>query len=151
MPGRTYLTIHPSDAPHAREALLTDLLELKRQSKNHCVSKMIQMIEDLRLNGLACRYLKTFKGSAVFELKDRTADGGARVYCFRVGKKDFAIGRAECKKETEASQLLIHWTEEVARAHQAGQAVLRPKPGLSTKQGSSPRSKQKQRFKKGAS
>jgi hypothetical protein len=124
---RTFLTVHPDDAEETREAVLTDLLALRQQSKHKCADKIIRMLEDLRLNGLECRYIKTFKGSSIFELKDRTLDGGARVYCFRVSKEDFAIGRAECKKEDAADKTLIRWTDEVIAAWQEGKEVLRPK------------------------
>jgi hypothetical protein len=125
---RTFLTFHPSDPPDTREALLTDLLELRRQSKHRCVDKMIQMIEDLRSNGPECRYIKGFPGSAIFELKGRTSDGGARVYCFRVGKTAFVVGRAECKKEAKASTELVGWLEDAIKAWQEGEPVLSPRP-----------------------
>jgi hypothetical protein len=124
---RTFLTVHPNDAEGAREAVLTDLLAMRQVSKHKCADKIIRMIEDLRLNGLECRYIKAFKGSAIFELKDRTPDGGARVYCFRVSKDDFAVARAECKKEDKAEAILIKWTEEVIEAWQDKKEVLRPK------------------------
>jgi hypothetical protein len=124
---RTFLTVHPNDPEGMREAVLTDLLAIRQQSKHKCADKIIGMIEDLRLNGLECRYIKTFKDSSIFELKDRTPDGGARVYCFRVSKDDFAIARAECKKEDAADKTLIRWTEEVIAAWQEGKEVLRPK------------------------
>jgi hypothetical protein len=125
---RTFLSIHPNSKEGSREAVLTDLLELRKEGKDKCAEKIIRMIEDLRLNGLECRYIKTLKDSAIFELKDRTPDGGARVYCFRVSKDDFAIGRAECKKENEANSQLIQWTQDVIIAWQQGHEVLRPKP-----------------------
>ena len=125
---RTFLTVHPKDRQETREALLTDLLELRKQGQDKCFDKIIRMIEDLRLNGLNCRYIKAFKDSSIFELKDRTPDGGARVYCFRISKSDFAIARAECKKENDADIGLIKWTEEVIKAWQQGHEVLRPKP-----------------------
>lgn len=124
---RTFLTLHPNDTEGTREAVLTDLLALRKQSKHKCADKIIRMIEDLRLNGLECRYIKVFKDSSIFELKDRTLDGGARAYCFRVSKDDFAIARAECKKEDAADKMLIRWTEEVIEAWQEGKEVLRPK------------------------
>jgi hypothetical protein len=137
---RTFLTIHPSDDSDVREAVLTDLLELYKQSKRKCADKIIRMIEDLRLYGQECRYIKTFKDSSIFELKDRTPEGGARVYCFRVSRHDFAIARAECKNEDKANLHLIQWTEDVIKAWQQGQDVLRPKP--------KPESKTKQSKKK---
>lgn len=124
---RTFLTVHPDDAEETREAVLTDLLVMRKQSKHKCADKIIRMIEDLRLNGLECRYIKAFKDSSIFELKDRTPDGGARAYCFRVSKDDFAVARAECKKEDAADKTLIRWTEEVIMAWQEGKEVLRPK------------------------
>jgi hypothetical protein len=124
---RTFLTVHPNDPQGTREAVLTDLLALRKESKHKCADKIIRMIEDLRLNGLECRYIKGFKDSALFELKDRTPAGGARVYCFRVSQEDFAISRAECKKEDKADAQLLGWTEEVIKAWQEGKEVLRPK------------------------
>jgi hypothetical protein len=125
---RTFLTVHPEDIEGTREAVLTDLLALRKAAKHKCADKIIRMIEDLRLNGLECRYIKTFKSSSIFELKDRTPDGGARVYCFRVSKDDFAVARAECKNKDKADAGLITWTEDVIRAWEDGKEVLRPKP-----------------------
>ena len=131
---RTFLTVHPNDAEGTREAVLTDLLAMRQQSKHKCADKIIKMIEDLRLNGLECRYIKTFKDSSIFELKDRTPDGGARAYCFRVSKDDFAVARAECKKENAADKTLLRWTENVIAAWQEGEEVLRPKLKKETKE-----------------
>jgi hypothetical protein len=124
---RTFLTVHPNDADGTREAVLSDLLAMRKSSKHKCADKIICMIEDLRLNGLECRYIKTFKDSAIFELKDRTPTGGARAYCFRVSKDDFAVARAECKKEDKADANLLKWTQEVIKAWQDEKEVLRPK------------------------
>jgi hypothetical protein len=124
---RTFLTVHPNDTEGTREAVITDLLIMRQQSKHKCADKIIRMLEDLRINGVECRYIKLFKDSSIFELKDRTPDGGARIYCFRVSKNDFAIPRAECKKENAADKTLIGWTEEVIAAWREGKEVLRPK------------------------
>ncbi len=141
---RTFLTVHPDDAEGTREAVLTDLLAMRKQSKHRCADKIIRMIEDLRLNGLECRYIKTFKDSSIFELKDRTPDGGARAYCFRVSKDDFAVARAECKKEDAADKSLIRWTEDVIAAWQEGKEVLRPKLKKAAKETKEPEKKRKE-------
>lgn len=112
-PFRTHLTQHLLHAPGLHAALLEDLLETALRGQQDCVDKAIEMIEDLQLHGPECRFIKPLVG-AIMELKARTSDGGARVYFFRTAEDAFALGRFECKKETQADQQLIQWTAQVA-------------------------------------
>lgn len=84
---------------------------------------MIEMVADLSNTGADSRFIKWFAGG-VGELKSRTRVGGARVYFFRVAEDDFAISRAECKKESQADERLIDWTFEVAALHSREIEVL---------------------------
>ncbi len=111
--ARLYLCFNPYEPKPKRAPLLSDWLELCLHGKQECVNKMIEMVEDLHSDGVESRYLKWFAGG-VGELKSRTPIGGARVYFFRIGEEDFALTRAECKKESVADQQLIDWTFEVA-------------------------------------
>jgi hypothetical protein len=122
-PFRTLLTQHIFEAERERGALLDDLLQAALASKQDCVDKAIAMIEDLQTNGTDSRFIKPLAG-AIMELKARTDDGGARVYFFRVAEDAFALGRFECKKESEASQHLIQWTAQVALLYAKGRTEV---------------------------
>ena len=119
------LTFNPYEGVVVRPALLTDWLELAEKGQQRCVDKMVKMCTDLLETGMNCRYLKWF-GGAVGELKGRTSDGGARVYLFRIAENDFALTRAECKKEDTASSERVRWTLEVAALHGEGFDIFNP-------------------------
>jgi hypothetical protein len=105
--------------------LLSDWLDLCDGGQQECVNKMIEMVIDLQQNGVDCRYLKGFRGG-LSELKSRTRIGGARVYLFRIASNSFALTRAECKKEDEASPNLVEWSETVMYLYSRGYPVLIP-------------------------
>lgn len=89
---------------------------------------MIEMIKDLRLNGMETRYKKHLTGQ-IFELKDRTNEGAARVYFFQLNNS-FVLTRAEVKNQNQANQNLLDYTAEVIWHLEQGNAshVLVPKP-----------------------
>lgn len=68
----------------------------------------------------------------VFELKSRTANGGARVYFFATNSEEFVLVRAECKKENKASDLLLNDVADVLDAYENGiQGLLNSQKGVS--------------------
>ncbi len=95
------LAYHPNRLDETHPLVIQDLLELVEESKQLCVNKCVQMMTDLHQSGLKSRYLKPLFG-AVYELKDRTSQGGARVYFVVDNKTQFYIAHAECKTENEA-------------------------------------------------
>jgi UDP-2,3-diacylglucosamine pyrophosphatase LpxH len=96
---------HPDHLERKNPLIIEDLLEMW-QSKRICAQKCKQMIGDLSLNGKESRYRKHL-GGVLWELKDRTADGGARVYFLQTNQNQFFIYHAECKNENEATQTLL--------------------------------------------
>jgi phage-related protein len=112
-----------------KEALIADLQQLVKQTKQQSVNKIISMIEDLQEHGMESRFVKHLAG-AIHELKARTAEGGARVYFFRYTEKSFVLTRAEVKNENEADANLINYTASVFKLVRAGKAkeILVPKP-----------------------
>jgi phage-related protein len=102
---------HPDRLGERNPPIIRDLLELVSGRKTICVRKMIEMLRDLQDHGLASRYSKHLF-NAIYELKDRTADGGARVYFLHGDRQRFFIVHAECKKESQASEaMLVHCIE----------------------------------------
>ena len=102
---------HPDRLGEKNPPIIEDLLELVENRKVICVRKMIEMLRDLRDHGLASRYSKHLF-NAVYELKDRTSDGGARVYFLRGDHGRLFIVHAECKKERQSSEwMLVHCLE----------------------------------------
>ena len=88
------LAYHPHRLDETHPLVIQDLLELVEESKQLCVNKCVQMMADLHQNGLKSRYLKPLFG-AVYELKDRTSQGGARIYFIVDNKNQFYISHAE--------------------------------------------------------
>ncbi len=97
-------------------------------SKQRCVDKCIQMLTDLHLFGMDSRYIKPLFG-AVYELKDRTKEGGARVYFIADEIQRFYIVHAECKTQDQASRWMLAECAEVVYALEHGQPIL-PKRSL---------------------
>ncbi len=89
---------------------------------------MIEMTADLYLHGLDSRFVKHLF-SAVFELKSRTADGGARVYFIATENQEFVLARAECKQQDTASVELLNDTADILMALEQGVAILNPFKG----------------------
>lgn len=106
MAFRFLLARHPSRPRHRQHLIIDDFLDIARASKKVCLSKMIDMTRDLLRYGLDSRYVKPL-GGPLYELKDRTSDGGARVYFLRYGTDAFILGRAECKNENAADETLL--------------------------------------------
>ncbi len=106
---------HPDRLDHKHPVIIEDLLELIDKSKIICLRKMIDMLADLRDSGLKSRYSKHLF-DAVYELKDRTSEGGARVYFIHGNQQRFFIVHAECKKETEASEWMLAHCLEILEA-----------------------------------
>jgi phage-related protein len=125
-PFFTYLCKFPGEE---KEALISDLQILVKQSKQKSVNKLIGMIEDLQEHGMDSRFVKHLAG-ALHELKARTPEGGARVYFFRFTEKSFVLSRAEVKNENEADANLLNYTASIFKLVQSGKAaeVLIPKP-----------------------
>lgn len=105
---------HPNHLEHKNPLIIEDLLEMS-VSKRICAQKCKQMIGDLCKNGKDCRYRKHL-GDALWELKDRTSDGGARVYFFQGSGNRFFIYHAECKSENEATEKLLEDGIEIFEA-----------------------------------
>ncbi len=110
-----FLARHPNRPRSRRHLIIEDFLEIARASKVICLRKMIEMTQDLLEHGLKSRYVKPL-GGPLYELKDRTADGGARVYFLRYGTNGFILGRAECKKEDAADETLLSSLLDVIQA-----------------------------------
>lgn len=106
---------HPDRLGEKNPPIIADLLELVESRKVICVRKMIEMLRDLRDHGLASRYSKHLF-NAVYELKDRTADGGARVYFLHGDRQRFFIVHAECKKESQSSEWMLAHCLEILEA-----------------------------------
>jgi hypothetical protein len=110
--------------------LIEDLIELEANGHHDCVTQIINMIADLKINGTESRYLKKMRG-AFLELKtaSRGGDkGGARVYLFKTAKETFYLCRAECKQGNEADAVLLYNTLEILQAFLNQQALF-PKRG----------------------
>lgn len=122
-PVRLRLCKHPNRVGAARPLLLEDWLGLVARGKQACVNKMVQMCADLHRHGRNSRYIKKFAGP-VWELKDRTHQGGARVYFFITPEREFVLVHAECKNEDAADTALLEDLAEVVEAYEAGAPVL---------------------------
>ena len=129
------LPFHPQRLSDPREPLIGDLLRLSNASKQDCVDKIIEMLEDFHNHGFdkaerganLCRFLKPF-GGAVYELKGgKVGSGGPRVYLIRADDGFAYLTHAECKKENAASQWMIADTLEIQDALEAGTPIF-PEP-----------------------
>ena len=116
---------HPDRLGEKNPPIIEDLLELIEVGKVICVRKMIEMLRDLKDHGLASRYSKHLF-NAVYELKDRTADGGARVYFLHGDHGRFFIVHAECKKESQSSEWMLAHCLEILDALENAMPLFPP-------------------------
>lgn len=121
--NRFLLARHPDRLKAKHPLIIEDFLAVARASKRLCLRKMIEMARDLHQHGLDSRYVKPL-GGPLYELKDRTPDGGARVYFLRLARTEFILGRAECKKENEADETLLSSLLDVLDAIERNKPVL---------------------------
>jgi hypothetical protein len=119
---RTQLTRHPYRITK-HVLLIQDWLELIEHGKALSVHKMIDMVRALQMFGQDSRFVKHM-GGAIYELKTRTPQGGARVYFFQLDEHTFALTRAEVKLENQASLKLLQDTAEIIEAVENEQDVL---------------------------
>ena len=103
--------------------VIDDLLALVALGKKRCVSKIVEMCSDLHRNGRDSRFIKPL-GDALYELKARTGEGGARVYFFLTADDECVLCHAECKKEDAADERLLLDTLDVLEAYERIPAVL---------------------------
>jgi hypothetical protein len=121
---------HPQHLTAKHPPLIEHLIELEFSEHHQCVTQIINMIADLKLNGLNSRYLKKMKGPFL-ELKtaSRGGDkGGARVYMFQTAIDAFYLCYPECKSGNEANAILLHKTLEIIRAFQNKQKLFPEEP-----------------------
>ncbi len=116
---------HPDRLGEKNPPIITDLLGLVENRKVICVRKMIEMLNDLKNHGLSSRYSKHLF-NAVYELKDRTADGGARVYFLHGDRQRFFIVHAECKKESQSSEWMLAHCLEILEALENATPIFPP-------------------------
>jgi phage-related protein len=109
------LPYHPDRLNDPHPLFIQDLLELVVKRKQLCVNKLVNMATDLYLHGQESRYRKHLF-DAVYELKDRTSEGGARAYYIRGDDDRFYLIHAECKKETETDEWMLGEAVEILEA-----------------------------------
>jgi hypothetical protein len=114
--SRVYCPWHPTQLTRKRPLLVDDFLVLVKQKKFLCLKKMITMLNGLNTLGLASPHVKPLF-DAIYELKDRTSEGGARVYLLLVKTKNFTPFMQNAKKNPMlmrscflmTSKFLKHW------------------------------------------
>lgn len=109
------LPYHPDRLNDPQPLFIQDLLELVGTRKQICLNKLINMATDLYLHGQESRYRKHLF-DAIYELKDRTSEGGARAYYIRGDDDRFYLIHAECKTETESDQWMLGEAVEILEA-----------------------------------
>ncbi len=122
MTHRLHLARHPSDLTALQPLIIRDFLDMAHKGQRTCLRAVIEMCTDLHQHGMECRFLKPF-GGAVYELKKRATDGGARVYLFRLGD-DFVLVHSECKNENKADPTMLLDILDIIEALQNDQPVL---------------------------
>jgi hypothetical protein len=125
MPPFQIRMIRHSDRLERGYTLLEDMLSMARAGHMRCFAKGIEMFKDLHLHGLESSFAKRLKGSAAWELKARTGDGGIRIYFF-VGQREFVLVHAECKNQKEASESLLDDMLEMMYDYEHGVQHLNP-------------------------
>jgi phage-related protein len=100
-----------------------DFLELTKQKKFICLKKMISMLDTLNTFGLDTPHIKHLF-DAIYELKDRTTDGGARVYFIAENQGEFYAFHAECKKEQDASETMLEDGIDILEAAEASKPIF---------------------------
>jgi hypothetical protein len=121
--SRVYCPWHPTQLTRKRPLLVDDFLVLVKQKKFLCLKKMITMLNGLNTLGLASPHVKPLF-DAIYELKDRTSEGGARVYFIAGEDKEFYAFHAECKKESDADEVMLSDGIEILEALENAQAVF---------------------------
>ncbi len=126
--SRVYCPWHPERLDKPRALIIDDFLELTKQNKIICLKKMISMIDTLNTHGLNTPHIKHLF-SAIYELKDRTSDGGARVYFIAGNQGEYYIFHAECKKEQDANETMLADGIDILEAAENGKPIF---PRLNT-------------------
>jgi hypothetical protein len=121
--SRVYCPWHPAQLTRKRPLLIDDFLGLVKQKKFLCLKKMIAMLNGLNTLGLASPHVKPLF-DAIYELKDRTSEGGARVYFIAGEDNEFYAFHAECKKESDADEVMLSDGIEILEALEHSQAVF---------------------------
>jgi phage-related protein len=121
--SKVFCPWHPLRLERKNSLLVEDFLVLVREKKVICLRKMIVMLDDLNTQGLDSRYVKHLF-DAIYELKDRTSDGGARVYFIAGDEQEFYAFHAECKKERDSSDVMLSDGIEIMEASEAGRAIF---------------------------
>lgn len=122
MTTRLRLARHPQrlQAPHP--LIIEDFLALAYQGKRTCLRTAVEMCADLHRHGMTSRHIKHL-GGPLYELKKRAADGGARVYFFRLGDSCVLV-HAECKNENQADPNLLADALDIIEALEGQVPVL---------------------------
>jgi hypothetical protein len=113
----------PDPDAKADHLILQDFTVLNHNGKQRCVTAMIKMIDDVRKNSKESRYLKNL-GGPIYELRSKTAQGGARVYLF-IHAGVACMCRAECKKEDRPDAQMLEQTAEFLLRFVKGKLTLR--------------------------
>ncbi len=121
--SRVYCPWHPERLDKPRALIIEDFLELTKQKKFICLKKMISMLDNLNTHGLQANHIKHVF-DAIYELKDRTTEGGARVYFIAGNQNEFYAFHAECKKEHDADENMLADGIEILEAAEAGKAIF---------------------------
>jgi phage-related protein len=121
--SRVYCPWHPTQLTRKRPLLVDDFLDLVKQKKFVCLKKMIAMLNGLNSLGLESPHVKPLF-DAIYELKDRTSDSGARVYFIAGQDNEFYAFHAECKKESDADEVMLSDGIEILEALENARAVF---------------------------
>ncbi len=118
-PIRVIPVWHPERLDKPNPLVIEDLLQLVNQGKINCLAKLISMNQDLGQFGLRSRYVKHLL-DAIYELKDTTSDGGARLYFIRGQHNTYYLFHAECKKENATDDWILGTGLEILEALERG-------------------------------
>ena len=121
--SRVYCPWHPTRLDKKHPLLIEDFLGLVKEKKVICLKKMISMLHGLNTQGLDSSHVKHLF-DAIYELKDRTTDGGARVYFIAGQNREFYAFHAECKKNNETNENMLIDGIEIMEASENGQAIF---------------------------
>lgn len=121
-PIRVIPVWHPDRLDKVNPLVIENLLELVNRGKVNCLAKLIQMNQDLCRVGLRSRYCKHLL-DALYELKDTTSDGGARLYFIRGNHNTYYLFHAECKKENATDDWILGTGLEILEAIERGAPV----------------------------
>lgn len=132
------LQLYPLSGSTTRAQIIEDQLELVNHGKQEAVNEMVNMLEDLHLNGRASRYLQSLKGVPLYELKPTSRGGhkgGARVYLSFNQHGEAVILNAEAKPQgtTIPDRAKITQALNMLKAYRSGQ--LRAVPNKTSEEG----------------